>query len=177
MKLITTPDPFLSKTAKPVVSWTPKLNKQLEQMTTLLRASKDPQGLGLAATQVGINKRFFIILEQDKVQVYINPYITKTSSKMLSDKYKNERKRPLEGCLSIPKIWGFVDRPYQITLSYQHLQGASLKATTAKFKGLEAIGIQHERDHLDGILFTSHILNQDGTIFKETKKGLAPLNS
>jgi len=96
---------------------------------------------------------------------------------MLSDKYKVGKKRPLEGCLSIPKLWGFVDRPYQITLSYQTLKASSLVDTTKIFRGLDATGIQHERDHLDGILFTTHILNQNGTIFRETKKGLVPLSS
>jgi len=175
MKILTTPDPFLNQTAKPVTSWTPKLSKQLEEMVVLLKNSKDPQGMGLAATQVGINKRFFIVLHQNQPQVFINPKIIQTSTKMLSDKYKNQKKRPLEGCLSIPKLWGFVDRPYSVTLSFHHLQGASLKVSTQTFKGLQGIAIQHERDHLDGILFTDHILKQNGTIYKETKSGLVPV--
>ena len=146
-------------------------------MIVLLKQSHDPQGMGLAATQVGIDKRFFILLNHDQIELYINPKIIKTSTKMLSDKYKNNKKHPLEGCLSIPKLWGFVDRPYSITLSFHHLQGLTLKAVSKTFKGLDAISIQHERDHLDGILFTDHILKQNGIIFKETKKGLIPLNS
>jgi len=177
MKILISPDPFLRKKAKPVNTWTPKLQKQLEQMAVLLKNSHDPQGVGLAATQVGIDKRFFILLNQDQIQVFINPKIIKTSSKMLSDKYKNIKKRPLEGCLSIPKIWGFVDRPYQITLSYQYPQGQSLKTTTQTFKNLDAVSIQHEHDHLNGILFTDHILKQNGTIYQETKTGLVPLES
>ena len=85
-------DPFLRKKAKPVTSWTPKLQKQLEEMTVLLKESKDPQGVGLAATQVGIDKRFFILLDEDNVKVFINPKILEVSTKMLSDKYKNWRK-------------------------------------------------------------------------------------
>ncbi|MBU1256410.1 peptide deformylase [Patescibacteria group bacterium] len=177
MKILITPHPFLKKTVKPVTSWTPKLQKQLEQMIVLLKQSHDPQGMGLAATQVGIDKRFFITLDKENIQVFINPKIIKTSTKMLSDKYKNNKKHPLEGCLSIPKFWGFVDRPYSITLSFQYLQGLTLKAVSKTFNGLDAISIQHERDHLDGILFTDHILKQGGTIYKETKKGLIPLNS
>jgi peptide deformylase len=175
MKILTAPNPFLSKTAKPVTSWTPNLQKQLEQMVVLLKNSHDPQGIGLAATQVGIDKRFFIILHKDQPQVFINPKITKTSTKMLSDKYKHTKKRPLEGCLSIPKLWGFVDRPYSFTLSYSKVP--TLDIVTQTFKGLHGVAIQHERDHLDGILFTDHILKQNGTIFKETKSGLTPLNS
>ncbi len=181
MNIITTPNTFLRKTAKPVTTWTPKLQKQLEQMVVLVKESKDPQGMGLAATQVGIDKRFFVILEHGQTKTYINPKILKTSSKMLSDKYKSDNKRPLEGCLSVPKLWGFVDRPYSITLSYQTpIRGSEprkLAQATKTFKNIEAISIQHENDHLNGILFTDHILKQNGTIFKETKKGLVPLSS
>ena len=174
MKILTTPHPSLSKTAKPVVSWTPKLQKQLKQMTILLQNARNPEGIGLAATQVGINKRFFIILDNNKKpQVFTNPKIIKASTKMLSDKYKNQNKRPLEGCLSIPKIWGFVDRPYSITLSY--VKGPTLDMVTSTFKGVDAISIQHELDHLNGILFTDHILKQNGTIYKETRHGLTPI--
>ena len=176
MKILTTPDPFLRKKAKPVTSWTPKLQKQLEEMTVLLKESKDPQGVGLAATQVGIDKRFFILLDEDNVKVFINPKILEVSTKMLSDKYKKDRKRPLEGCLSIPKLWGFVDRPYQVVFTYHTLENQTLKSVTKTFKNLDAIGIQHEQDHLDGVLFTDRILKQNGTIFKETKNGLTPLN-
>ena len=81
MKILTAPDPFLKKTAKPVKVWTPKLQKQLEQMTVLLKNSHDPQGVGLAATQVGINKRFFILINQGKIETYINPKIIKLPPK------------------------------------------------------------------------------------------------
>lgn len=176
MKILIAPHPSLKQRAKPVKVWTPKLAKQLQQMSTLLINSKDPQGIGLAATQVGINKRFFILLDQGEIQVFINPKITKSSTKMLSSKYKNNQKRPLEGCLSVPKLWGFVDRPYQITLNYQIFNlDQTLNTISKKYKGPDAISIQHERDHLDGILFTDHILNQSGTIYKETKTGLTSL--
>jgi peptide deformylase len=177
MNILTTPNTFLRKTAKPVSTWTPKLQKQLEEMIALVKESHDPQGMGIAATQVGIDKRFFVLINHGQPETYVNPKILKESTKMLSDKYKENRKRPLEGCLSVPKLWGFVDRPYQITLSYHYPQGTSLKAATKTFKNLDAISIQHENDHLNGILFTDHILKQEGTIFKETKEGLVPLNS
>lgn len=176
MKILTAPDPFLRKKAKPVTSWTPKLQKQLDEMIILLKNARDPEGVGLAATQVGIDKRFFILIDnKNNIKVFINPKLLKISTKMFSDKYKNDKKRPLEGCLSVPKLWGFVDRPYQATFSYSMLKNNSLKTVTKTFKDLDAIGMQHERDHLDGILFTDHILEQNGTIFKEEKSGLTPL--
>lgn len=176
MKILVAPHLFLRKTARPVTVWTPKLQKQLKQMTTLLENSRDPKGMGLAATQVGIDKRFFIVFRHNKPQVFINPKITKSSNKMLSHKYKNQKKRPLEGCLSIPKLWGFVDRPFQISLTFHRLQGASLKTTTQTFKDIRAAAIQHELDHLNGILFTDHILKQNGQLYQETQTGLVPVN-
>jgi peptide deformylase len=176
MKILISPHQFLRKKAKPVATWTPKLSRELAKMTSLLKNARDPEGVGLAATQVGLNKRFFIVLNKGKLNLFINPEIVSSSTKMLSDRYKNEQKRPLEGCLSIPKFWGFVNRPYQITLKYQTLTPDNdLKSLEKNFKGLEAISIQHERDHLDGILFTDHILAQQGILYKQEKSGLHPV--
>lgn len=178
MKILTAPNPCLRQKAEPIKTWTPKLQKQLEQMIQLLKASNDPQGMGLAATQVGINKRFFITLVKNRPQVFINPTISRVSTKMLSQKYKPGKKRPLEGCLSIPKLWGFVDRPYSVTLSYRTLnvKGLNPNIVNKIFKGLASISIQHERDHLDGILFTDRILKQSGVIYQETNGKLSPIS-
>ena len=98
---------------------------------------------------------------------------------MLSQVYKNKRDRWLEGCLSIPKLWGFVDRPYEVTVEYFSPVLTSdiwqLKAVSATFTDTESAYVQHEIDHLDGVLFTDRILAQDGIIFKETDTGLMPL--
>jgi peptide deformylase len=170
MKILLTPHPFLRHTAKPVISWDKKLAQQITDMTQLLISARDPEGVGLAATQVGLDQRLFLINSGKSINVYINPQIISQSSKTLLDKYKSPKKRFLEGCLSIPKIWGFVNRPYSITLEYQLPQG--LTKTQQKFTDKQTATILHELDHLNGILFTDRILEQRGTIFRETPSGL-----
>ncbi len=143
-------------------------------MGEILKKTTDPKGVGLAATQVGLDKRIFILLSEEKVQVFVNPEIVSASKKMLSSVYKKKKDRWLEGCLSIPRLWGFVDRHFAITLRYQ-LPG-SLETVQKDFSDVEAAYIQHEIDHLNGILFTDRIRQQKGQILRETEDGLTPIS-
>lgn len=172
MKILLTPDPFLRHKAKEVTTITAQLTQEVEEMFVILKNSRDPQGVGLAATQVGLDRRLFVLLDGRKRQIFINPKITKSSRKMISAAFPDKDDRWLEGCLSMPKIWGFVDRPNQVTVQYQDLD---LKTHSQTFTDIEAAYVQHEIDHLNGILFTDHILKQRGQLFHETKKGLVPL--
>lgn len=120
----------------------------LADMTQTMR---NADGIGLAAPQVGIEKRFTVIdmvvadQHATDVLVLINPKITKRSfSKSAIE----------EGCLSIPGVYGTVKRSKEITVSFTNPQGQKLELKT---DGLLAIVIQHEVDHLDGILFTDKI--------------------
>lgn len=179
MKIITTPHPTLKKKTPVITAWTNKLQQQADEMVHILRHTSDPEGVGLAAPQVNLLKRFFILMDKGKPTIYINPTITKSSTRMLSDKYKKPEKRFLEGCLSIPLLWGFVDRPLTVTLKYQtpeKIDGKwKLITHTQEYSDQHSSYVQHEKDHLDGILFTDHILQQKGTIFKETSQGLEPV--
>lgn len=175
MKILVTPDPFLRKVAKPVTHYDKKIESQIKEIITALLAAKNPEGVGLAATQLGIDKRIFVVRLNGKPEIFINPQVTASSEAMLSDVYKKANKRWLEGCLSIPKIWGFVDRPYWAELEYQTPQNGELITKKRKFEDMESSYVQHENDHLNGILFTDHILKQGGQILKETKNGLVPL--
>jgi len=157
-----------------VLSWDKKIASQIAQMSQLLKSAHDPEGVGLAATQVGLDQRFFLIDFNQSLNIYINPKIINQSSQTLLDKYKNPKKRFLEGCLSIPKIWGFVNRPYSIILEYQLPE--NLNKIRQKFSDKQAATILHELDHLNGILFTDRIIEQDGTILKETPSGLKPIH-
>jgi peptide deformylase len=176
MKVLVTPNQFLRLKAKPVVNYDKKLEKQIAEMIKILKSAKDPEGVGLAATQVGLDRRFFIIVSSGKAEVFINPTISKPSMAMLSGVYPKKKDRWLEGCLSLPKIWGFVDRPYSIEIDYQTPEGGVLVPRHRKFEDIESSYVQHENDHLNGILFTDHILKQGGQIFKETPEGLAPID-
>ncbi len=169
MEILVTPHPYLRHTAKPVVSWDKKIESEIAQMTTLLRRAI-PEGVGLAATQVGLNRRLFILDRGKRIDVFINPVILETSSQMLSQVYKNPKKRYLEGCLSIPNIWGFVDRPAKVKLQYQLPR--TMETVIADFTPADCSYVQHETDHLNGILFTDHILKQKGKLYRDTPHGL-----
>lgn len=173
MKIVTTPHPSLRFKAHKIRVWDKKLEKQIIQMTSLLRKSHDPKGVGLAATQVEEKNRIFLLTIHDNIETFINPIITAKSEKMLADVYKTPKKRWLEGCLSIPTIWGFVNRPWEINVTYQ--LPVTLETINKSFNDFEAAAFQHELDHLDGILFTDHVLEQKGTLYQETKKGLEPV--
>lgn len=174
MQILTTPHLFLKHVAKPVISWDKKTDKEVKEMAEILKKTTDPKGVGLAATQVGLDKRLFILFSEEKVQVFVNPQIVSTSKKMLSTIYKKKKDRWLEGCLSIPRLWGFVDRHYSIALKYQ--QAGTLKTVSQDFSDVEAAYIQHEVDHLNGILFTDRVRQQNGQILRETEEGLTPIN-
>jgi len=177
MKILTTPDPFLRKVAKPVIKLDKKVEEYINEIIKTLLSAHDPEGVGLAATQLGIDKRLFVVRLNGKPEVFINPKIIATSEAMLSNVYKKTKGRWLEGCLSIPKLWGFVDRPYWVELEYLTPLNGQLITKKRKFEDMESSYVQHENDHLNGILFTDHILKQGGVILKETKKGLVPLEN
>ncbi len=122
----------------------------------------DANGIGLAAPQVHINKRMFIyrnpdIEEDDKINisVLINPIIEKITNDMEDD---------WEGCLSLPGMSGLVRRYKKIKYSGLDLNGKNI---SAEVEGLHARVIQHEYDHLDGILYTSRLAHKNAFGFSE----------
>lgn len=175
MKIITTPDTKLRRIAQPVKGLDKKLQEQIADMIKALKSAKDPEGVGLAAPQVGLNCRLFIVTLNGVPEIFINPVISHPSSAMLSDVHRRNKDRWLEGCLSVPHLWGFVDRPYSIEIDYLTPVGNTLEKRHRKFEDINSAYVQHENDHLDGILFTDRILEQKGTILRETESGLVPL--
>jgi peptide deformylase len=108
------------------------------------------QGIGLAANQIGINKRIFIMggnsLEDFKIpKAIINPTIIESSKILVEDQ---------EGCLSFPGIWLKIKRPDWVIGSYYDSKG---NYREQKFKGYESKCFQHELDHLDGICFVDKV--------------------
>jgi len=176
MKILVTPHKFLRLTAKPVIIYDKKLEKQISDMIYALQSAKDPEGVGLAATQVGIDRRLFIVTLGNKPEVFINPKITHQSKAMLSEVHPKKKDRWLEGCLSIPGLWGFVDRPYSIKIKYLTPEKGQLVSREREFLDTESAYVQHENDHLNGVLFTDLILKQGGQIFKDTPNGLIPID-
>lgn len=177
--IVTTPDKILLETAKPVSKFDRRLKQIAEEMEKTLRATVDPVGVGLAAPQVNISLRIFQMkpTEKSSVTTYVNPVIEGTSDdegvfkftnseKIESKKPKSSKNKLLEGCLSIPNIWGNVTRKKEVTMSWQDLDGNKFKQT---FTGFPAIIIQHELDHLNGVLFTKHVMEQGEQLYKSHK--------
>ena len=190
-RMVTTPDETLLETAAPVVKFDKKLKDIVSEMQATLDATVDPVGVGLAAPQVGISKRIFLSKpkENGKTTVFINPEIIETTDASEIIIKPNPKKVELmkkvdgnksakggsasgkkgtllEGCLSVPNIWGNVLRKHKIKLSYQDLTGT---AHTKELKGFSAIIVQHEIDHLNGVLFTKHVLSQGEQLYRSYK--------
>ncbi|MBF8249755.1 MAG: peptide deformylase, peptide deformylase [Candidatus Levybacteria bacterium] len=172
IKIVTAPNPALSNIAKPVLRIDVSVVKIVEEMKKTLAATTDPKGVGLAAPQIGKSLRIFIAkpTDESKILVFINPEIIERSSKV--DYVKRPKKagkkssKKLEGCLSLPNIWGPVLRASSLTLSYLDEQG---KHHEQKFADFLATIVQHEMDHLDGVLFPKRVLEQKGILYKSSK--------
>ncbi len=175
MKIVTTPDPSLRRVALPVEKLDKKLSTQITDMIQTLRSAKDPEGVGLAAPQVGINRRLFVIIFNGVPEIFINPVLSNLSKATLSNIYPKAKNRWLEGCLSVPRLWGFVDRAYSVEVDYLTPIDGKLEKRHRKLEDVDASYVQHENDHLDGILFTDRILEQGGEILEETPNGLSPI--
>lgn len=147
LPIITAPDPILETVSTPVEQVTDEVRQQLDDMLETMYAAP---GIGLAAIQVGIAKRMLVIdvsrEGEDKAPLFIiNPEITWVSD----DDSVYE-----EGCLSLPEQYADVERPAEIKVSYLDRNGDRQELHA---DGLLATCLQHEMDHLDGILFVDHI--------------------
>ena len=130
-------DPVLKTRAAPVETFDESLARLAQEMLTTMR---EREGVGLAANQVGRLKRILVVAVEDQEYVIVNPTIEETARSTEKD---------LEGCLSIPGIQVEVERPTAVTVSGQDASGAPLNLEAS---GLLARVLQHEVDHLDGVL-------------------------
>ena len=123
----------------------PELQTLLAKM---LRTVTDPSqdGVGIAAPQIGINRRLILVMRYDKPGEPIEPYLNIQIDSLLGEKVPGP-----EGCLSLPPYRGIVRRYPRVQISYVKPDGTPV---TEKVEGYSAIIFQHERDHLDGILYT-----------------------
>lgn len=159
MEVVSAPDPRLRVKTKEVKKITPALMQTIKQMIKVTKAFKDPEGVGLASTQIGKDEQYFITkLENGGFKAIFNPKILSSSKKI---------KQFFEGCLSIPNYYGEIVRPVSVTVSFIDESGNS---KTEKLVGLEAWIFQHEYDHLQGKLFMDLLLEQKGRLFKVVGK-------
>jgi len=160
-EIITLPDKRLRLVSKPVKAVTEEVRKLVEDM---FETMYDAPGIGLAAIQIGEPQRVVTLdlAKKDEPRdpkVLINPEIVAASE----DKSTHE-----EGCLSIPEFYEEVERPATVTVRYLDVDG---EARQVEATGLLATCIQHEIDHLNGVLFIDHIskLKRDRVIKKFAK--------
>lgn len=160
-KILTIPDKRLRQKSEEVISFDGAIAKIINDLADTLEAQTDPPGFGLSGQQIGVFKRIFVARIKGKIKAFVNPKIIKFSKKEVA---------LLEGCFSVPDLYGHVARPAEIDLEAQDRHGKLIKN---HYKNLPARIIQHEIDHLNGILFIDHIHDQNGKIFKveKNKKG------
>ena len=146
-KILTEPDPFLRQKSKPVEKVNDEIGSLMDDMLETMYAAP---GIGLAAVQIGIPKRVIVIdlskdNEKKNPMYFVNPEILNKSEKDAS--YE-------EGCLSVPNQFAEVSRPDTCKVKYLDYEG---KEKILETKGLLATCIQHEMDHLEGILFIDYL--------------------
>jgi len=137
------PDLVLRKRAEKLKEITPEIKKLTEDMIETMLKS-EPEGVGLAAPQIGVSKRIFIARTEQGPRVFVNPKILK----------KTGREPMEEGCLSLPGVWLKVKRAKEVELEALDINGKIIKIKTA---GLLARILQHEIDHLNGVLIIDHV--------------------
>lgn len=166
--IITVPHPTLRQKAKEIKKVDVKLKQNIELLLDNLVSQHDPDGVGLAFPQINKSIRGFAFRVDDPheprgIRVFLNPIIVAHSQQTsLGD---DPLQPHLEGCLSIPNLWGPVPRWEWLELHYQVLADDRLIDRQDKFDGFLARGMQHEFDHLNGVLFTDHILEHDLPVY------------
>ena len=153
-------DPALRKSAAPVGELTQEVRKIIADMTETMY---DEVGIGLAAPQVGISLRLIVISDEEGrgVQALLNPAIVDRSGEVTGE----------EGCLSIPGVFAPVTRAARVTVQARSVDG---KPLTIEAHGLRSRVLQHEIDHLDGVLFIDRVdpMVRDRIKRKIKKEGL-----
>jgi len=154
--IITIPNPILNKKTQKIGEITEEVKGIAQDLLNTVKVAKDPEGAGLAATQIGVSKRICVVrnffedpsdpkeIKSDDI-ILINPKITNHSIETETD---------WEGCLSVPDKYGLVERFKKIKVTARDLDNNVVKI---KADGFFARTIQHEIDHLDGVLFTSKV--------------------
>ena len=164
-EILTVPHPLLKQVSAPVEGVDDTLRALMDDM---LETMYDAPGIGLAAVQIGEPKRVIVMdLSRDPEakapRYFVNPEIT----------WRSEETAPYEeGCLSVPEIYDEVERPARVRLRYLDYEGQPVEEEA---EGLFAVCIQHEMDHLDGVLFIDHLsrLKRDRAVSKVKKAAKA----
>ncbi len=163
--IVKVPNNILITPAKPIVKFDKRLKRLISDLKSTLVATRNPKGVGLAAPQIGEPYAVFVTRrsEKDTIRVFINPEITARTGQ--TDGVP-ERENKLEGCLSIPAIWGRVKRSSSVTIRFMDETG---KKHEEEISGFLATIVQHETDHINGTLFTQRVLESQGKFYQSGK--------
>ncbi len=160
-EIITVPNPLLKTVSKPVDAIDSKILGILNDMLETMYAAP---GIGLAAIQIGIPKRLLVIdigrdIENRDPHFFINPEILDPAEELSSFE---------EGCLSVPGVWEEIERPNECNVRFLDINGDE---KNIRYSGMMATVIQHEMDHLNGIVFVDYLsrLKKDRAIKKSIK--------
>ena len=164
-EILVVPHPVLKQVSKPVTVVDDALRALMDDM---LETMYDAPGIGLAAIQVGVPKRVIVmdLAREDEPpapRCFVNPEIL----------WASEETAPYEeGCRSVPEIYDEVERPARVKLRYTTYQGETVEEDA---EGLFAVCIQHEMDHLEGVLFIDHLsrLKREQAVKKVKKQAKA----
>ena len=183
MKIITVPHNTLRQVATPITTIDKKMLSFLDQLGSTLVNKKNPQGVGLAAPQVDQLYRVFTTYlprsenREDAsplLRTFINPVISDTSSTLTFG--PNPKEPILEGCLSVPGIYGPVPRHDWIEVEFDELEETTLRKKKERFNAFAARVMQHEFDHLDGRLFIDYTVELNLPLYKERGKDMEELS-
>ncbi|MGD8744226.1 MAG: peptide deformylase [Candidatus Woesebacteria bacterium] len=160
-KIVSVTDASLREKSKPIKKIDKKVKALIKDLKDTLNSQKDPEGVGLAAPQIGKNYRVFAIKPKDEIKIFVNPKIVSSSKK--GGKKKDSKQKYMEGCLSLPHYYGPLRRLNKITIKYTTEKGKQKKETLT---GFPAHIVQHEIDHLNGIIFVDRLLEQDKPLYE-----------
>lgn len=173
IKIITYPNKILRQKTPLIEKVDEKLMADIKNLKKALEENKN-HAAGLAAPQIGLNRRIFGLLQggDKKKQIYINPLIESVKGDLVKPWMvfgDGKQEVFLEGCLSFPDLFGVVKRYIDIQGSWDEVAKGKLVRKKGNFKGIEAIAFQHESEHLDGILFIDHIKEGKGEFYRWEK--------
>lgn len=162
-KILQSGDPVLRAKSKPVGTVDKKVKDIIRDLKDTLAIQKDPEGVGLAAPQIGKNLQIFACKYKDFNRVVINPKILAKTAMSKKEKEKKSKREILEGCLSLPYYYGPLKRAKMVKVEYLNENGEKV---VEKFEGFDAQIILHEIDHLNGVLFIDHLLKEKKPLYK-----------
>lgn len=161
--ILTVPHDKLRQKSARIDRLTHDVQEHIADLVDSMKAAHDPEGVGLSFPQIGVNLRGFVTFLEKRIKIYLNPVLLdqseeKTLGGTPASTLGGPERPTLEGCLSIPWLYGPVWRPKKIKIQAMDEHGVEFSRTLTSFP---ARLFMHEYDHLDGVLFTDYTL-RDG---------------